>query len=1216
MTHLKRYVTAAELYIVIIILSCVLYYPEQNLELPPPGKKADLSLRNPLFDNNADGSCRTLTEITVIHPNMGCPEIIKREQSFNAIVHGVEGNETPNWKAILSTWYSVFRLNVTSAIYDDPDWMLEIEIPVYVLEDIYDLTVTANGANHTQPHAVSVVKEINDKFDFVHVTDTHVGNQPKNTYRDFAELIREINFVNPAFVIDSGDCCDKLPDGYEQQDIPQNQQDEMYRNRIAKDPGLNVPIYIVPGNHDYSYWPTTDIEDFREYLNPELNFAFDYGDHAHFLGIDSQVTWPGCDGGTAGGNGITDEQMAWIESELRSNMNRNHRFTFMHHKPSNETGNAPNGPEPYLEQNADEYRELMRTYNVTFSMHGHEHRDKVYDRDFNDVAEDGSIDEREFPLFVLTTSGTKEGSDGEGYRLIRVNGSKIDLYTYDGDGNGARDELESIPRGRIDIDYFPANDGSVPEVTATVVNELRESFEEGHLEFIMPPLEAGEGCAAAGEWYDLSGNRTPGRRVEITQLINIPGEVCICRVSVDVPELSRLNVTVNIVEDNAPPEITHVWSRAGNSSGGTYREGNKINFTIVEGRGKGGLTGNITMTLLEPDGNITAQYIEIGDLRDEGCGVYHYEWDTAAMTGGIYHVETALSDRLGNSDDDGLPRTPDLIITLIDEVPPVVSVVTSSVGEDMDGIYEIGSVVNISIMEKFGEERLSGTITITSNTSDPGVREQALIEVRNGVYYFLWNTSGMVPADDYEVETTLMDISSNVDEDGLCRDPDLVITLVDETAPVISSVASSLVSLAEQDTDGIYHIGSEVIISVTEMYNETGLTGTITITSATCDPGIGKRSLVENENGVYCYVWNTAGMLPGNDYCVETTLADRYDNVDRDGLPGTDLVIILKEPPDVTPPEPVTGIYACDTPDDNGGSITVTWEIHENLAGDFSHYDVYCQWCEPQRINDSSIRAHKSVVRSRQNEPSNISLPEPEIRIDDIGINKTVLATCNGSSLTDGHSYFITVVAVDTSFNFISDPIWAGPVIPRDNVPPRVNGFRPVQNNITVNESGVMEFFVIISPDEPDRSKLEYRWYLNGNLTEDRTNRFVLKLWEVNSGKTLELSVVVLDPGGNAVDNTWTITVKEPESPNDGEHEKGNDDGSEGVARWIVIIVLVVIVVMGLAALFFFIRKRRGKNGSEEGEHDEIPDVSDDKPGTPTVEEQGEVESLEWGEGK
>ena len=263
MTKPERYMATAKLFLVIIILSCILYSPEPNLELSPASTKIESSLCNPRLDNGVDGAGRTLTEITIIHPNMGCPEIIKREQRFNAIVHGAEGNETLYWEARVSTWYSSFRLNVTSTIYNDPYWMLEIEIPVYVLEDIYDLTVTANGASHTQPHAVSVVKKINEKFDFIHISDIHVGNQPKNTYNDFAELIREINLINPAFVIDSGDCCDKLPDWHEQQDIPQNQQDKMYRNRIAEDPGLNVPIYIAPGNHDYSYWPTTGIEDFQ-----------------------------------------------------------------------------------------------------------------------------------------------------------------------------------------------------------------------------------------------------------------------------------------------------------------------------------------------------------------------------------------------------------------------------------------------------------------------------------------------------------------------------------------------------------------------------------------------------------------------------------------------------------------------------------------------------------------------------------------------------------------------------------------------------------------------------------------------------------------------------------------------------------------------------------------------------------------------------------------
>ncbi|MEW5759532.1 MAG: metallophosphoesterase, partial [Candidatus Thermoplasmatota archaeon] len=1046
-----------------------------------------------------------------------------------------------DWDAKLFTWYSEFRLNVTSIAYEEPYWKLDLEIPKYVFEDLYNLKIMVAGASDTEEHAVSVVNELKDKFDFIYITDVHIGDK-KGTYAKFANVIEEINLIHPDFVIDTGDCSDKMPWWYEEQEIPPEQQDQKYNERIVKNLGLDVPIYVVPGNHDYSYAISSSIEDFKKWINPVLNFGFEYGNYAYFVGIDSQNTHPGI--GYQGGNGLNDSQIDWLENQLKAHIHMNHRFVFMHHKPSNETISSPAGEEPYLEQNADVYRELIRKYNVTFSLHGHEHRDWIHDRNFTPIAEDGSIDFHEYPLFVVTTSATNAGgAELEGYRLIRVNGTEIDSYTYDGDGNGIRDDLESIPTGKISVKYSGTNDGTADNLTATITNELNESFENAELKFLMAPLEPGKTYKTTAEYFNLSGGAVPQQKYELKQVINTPGKVAIAKVLLEIPKRSKVNVTVELEPDDKKPEIIDVWSCAGMDKDNVYQVGKEIEFTVIEAHGKSSLQGNITITSAE--GGSSSQLVYA--LKEEGWGVYFYLWNTTNVTLGVYQIETALWDAIGNIDPDGLPITPDLTLRLVDEIPPTISKVLSSVGSDKDGRYEVGSTVKISVIEQYCEEGLTGIINITSESVDfePKIQNKLLKEEGGGVYYYEWNTSGLKPADDYKIEITLSDSSQNTARTSIN------ITLEDTTPPVISAVVSSVGS----DKDGIYELGSTVKISVIELYGEEGLAGTITITSPTYDfePKIQNKVLKEEGGGVYYYEWNTSGLKPANNYEVETTLTDAYQNADKDGLLGTDLVIVLVPPPDITPPERIENVGAYDVPRDQGGAIIVSWKKCLNSANDFLMYNIYI--------------STKEFV--------NVSELKPEKQIYDINIVEAILTTCNGKQLLNGQAYYVGVVAVDENFNMDTQAVCAGPIIPIDNLPPIVESFSPFETNLTINESYSIEFAVNISSQEPDKNELKYAWYLDNILVKENMSKFVFFAEKGLDGNKYYLKVIIKDMGGNIVEHNWTINVQKPTpTPLVDELENGELQKKEADSRVYVVACIIIFVCLCLTGLFLKRRKK------------------------------------------
>jgi hypothetical protein len=174
------------------------------------------------------------------------------------------------------------------------------------------------------------------------------------------------------------------------------------------------------------------------------------------------------------------------------------------------------------------------------------------------------------------------------------------------------------------------------------------------------------------------------------------------------------------------------------------------------------------------------------------------------------------------------------------------------------------------------------------------------------------------------IYVTLRDSSGNTDENA---DADLTLTLRDVTAPVIRNVHSR----CESDDDGSYPVDSTVVITVNELYGETGCLGTITINQT--DPNSGEfldivlleESLWDQGDGTYVYPWDTEGLPPGR-YEVETTLTDSHGNKDADGLgPGADLVITIE---DVTAPvvESVTSRTDEETDDEYivGSEVIIT----------------------------------------------------------------------------------------------------------------------------------------------------------------------------------------------------------------------------------------------------------------------------------------------------
>ncbi|MBN8209751.1 metallophosphoesterase [Bacillus sp. NTK071] len=480
----------------------------------------------------------------IIAPLFGTPAIKENGQTLTVKMDS-HGKEAAGWKVELkptnhSAFTETYELPVKNVTTGQSHWKnasniydVEVTIPENVPEELYDLEVsyTANGQRKTdeQPHSVKVVKEFNKDFTFLHLTDTHVGS-PRNLgstddpstvsagrlkeagmwnpveekrWLYLQKAIKEVNLKNPDFVVVTGDLMfgqlNPLEYIYE--------YEETYRV-LQK---LDVPVYLVPGNHDY-YAQDATLTDgakyWEQYFGPQY-FSFDYGPYAHFLGYNS-FDWHKFDrsgNGTVSvptwGGQIREEQLNWVKQDLAENAKtadpNQIQGLFSHHNPlwqdrdiwPQDDSDVERYWEKYDEQhnpqnlttlilgeklgikydqqwhgeNANELMDVMKQYNVDLSLHGHTHIDNVTEKD--------GI------LYTTTTAIELSGKPWVGFRPFEVKNGEVMNYNYEEPGHSVpvyeNGDTESGVMS-FESTYQNPNDGTATNQTVTVVNRLKKDM--------------------------------------------------------------------------------------------------------------------------------------------------------------------------------------------------------------------------------------------------------------------------------------------------------------------------------------------------------------------------------------------------------------------------------------------------------------------------------------------------------------------------------------------------------------------------------------------------------------------------------------------------------------------------------------------------------------------------------------------------------------------
>jgi len=279
------------------------------------------------------------------------------------------------------------------------------------------------------------------QFTFIHLSDMHVssdtfansdtnGQYFRCYIKEFANLVPK-----PAFVAVSGDVSNvgnQSPDGMypvvTQYLFPPTQTNPGIGDYFI-DSAKTIPIYFVPGNHEY--WvalvnpPVSNdtLTYYKKFLIPDKDYAIT-NDLAVIVflrsGSDSTIT-----ASNKKGRGLSDDQIVYLRDVLKIHKTKR-KIIVMHHPAVNAVGTNSDGT-PFtgvitgpddcsIANNRTTFLNICDSNHVDVVLDGHEHQNVVANRAGQVIGENSSDSTR----YVQTAAGFNRS-----YRIISVDSSRV-----------------------------------------------------------------------------------------------------------------------------------------------------------------------------------------------------------------------------------------------------------------------------------------------------------------------------------------------------------------------------------------------------------------------------------------------------------------------------------------------------------------------------------------------------------------------------------------------------------------------------------------------------------------------------------------------------------------------------------------------------------------------------------------------------------------------
>lgn len=285
--------------------------------------------------------------------------------------------------------------------------------------DLYHLLVEVkyNESKITleEERCIKIIDKYKHDFYFMVLSDIHLAEKEiffsTPNVEKVKRIIKEVNLLGPEFVVICGD----IVDGYDY-----DKEYELVKKIFAD---LQVPTFIIPGNHD-TYYITVRKQRkmlnqdgkvyFQKYIG-DLHYTVNYGNFKMLM-INTFDKLPEKRTLIFYQGGISSSQFNFIEDQLRR-WGKGQKNLFIHHSIHDKE---------WEEEDWNKIYNLIKDYKVDYVFSGHEHQDRII--------------KEEATTFVWNTSAgggmdadlVKEGRKGyEGYRKIYVKNNQIASLNYE-----------------------------------------------------------------------------------------------------------------------------------------------------------------------------------------------------------------------------------------------------------------------------------------------------------------------------------------------------------------------------------------------------------------------------------------------------------------------------------------------------------------------------------------------------------------------------------------------------------------------------------------------------------------------------------------------------------------------------------------------------------------------------------------------------------------
>jgi len=425
-------------------------------------------------------------DCVVVRPRLGVPAVVLPGQTFR-----VELREAVPFReesvAVRLVGERALPCEHVAAAGSGATRTLEVTVPEGAPPGGYELEVTRGDLVRRRPRAVWVLEGLPDEAcTIVQLADlpTLGGDGSGDTL--MTTIVDEIALIAPDLVLVTGDV-----------NYSGRRADWLLLlDELAR---LEMPVIACPGNHEYK-----GLAGYLDSFGPNRHVV-DIGGR-RVISLDS----------AHGRDQLTEGQYAWLCEAFETAGERD-VLVQVHH---------PLFRRRNLDVHAEDLAALCAEHEVPIVLSGHLHGDVNFDGTGRSRTDTPDFEGTKF--VVTTAAGGDWRADGEptspvlpGYRLIRLSGNELVDYTYDHDGDGARDASCSIPIGHLRVEGV--GDGHV-----RVHNELNEGF------------------AGAVVPVSASGT-TPRRAVPPGEVIDFrrSGGSLVHRVRIDLPARSVVDVELS-----------------------------------------------------------------------------------------------------------------------------------------------------------------------------------------------------------------------------------------------------------------------------------------------------------------------------------------------------------------------------------------------------------------------------------------------------------------------------------------------------------------------------------------------------------------------------------------------------------------------------------------------------------------------------------------------